>query len=179
MINTLIFAGRGKVDSPLDFLKDIRKLEERKKIFIQVFDAEVICGKPHLLSSLDHAIRAWKRKKRATSSLEMETLLYSSGLKQIKDAIKLMGIKKKKDSQVAFLLVNLPEFGYSGKDLHKEDASKTLELFHLQEDSTLLECSTEKLLRYGLTQEEMSACPFEKRGDLVLERIAMVDLFKL
>ena len=178
MIKPLIFAGKGEVQNSEGFLRNIRRIEGREKIFIQVFDAEMVCGELHLISSLDHAIRAWGRKRRATTSLEMETLLYSSGLRQISEAIKLMGVKEKKKAQVAFMMASIPEFGYSRRDLCQKDVDATLKTFYFKKDSALLECNDEKLSRYGLTQEEILAVPPEMKKDLVLEKIAMLDLFK-
>jgi hypothetical protein len=47
-------------------------------VYLFVFDANVIFGEKHLISAVEHAVRAIDRKTNTTNSLEMEILLYAS-----------------------------------------------------------------------------------------------------
>ncbi len=60
---------------------------------VQFFDASLIAGSDHLLFSALNALNAFKGKVNISSSLSMETLLYASAQRQIREAVRLLGIK--------------------------------------------------------------------------------------
>jgi len=59
----------------------------------QFFDASLVAGWEHLYFAFLNALNAFKSKLTISSSLAMETLLYASAQRQIKDAVNLIGIK--------------------------------------------------------------------------------------
>ena len=59
----------------------------------QFFDASLVAGWEHLYFAALNALNAFKSKLCISSSLAMETLLYASAQRQIKDAVNLIGIK--------------------------------------------------------------------------------------
>ena len=100
-----ILGAKGKIENVDTFLKNISQFAQKNRIIIQVFDADMIYGEIHLFSAFNHAQRAMKRKTNTTNSLEMETLLYASGERQLKLAIPKIGIKKGKEN-IAFLIIS-------------------------------------------------------------------------
>jgi len=60
---------------------------------VQFFDASLIAGWEHLRFAALNALNAFKCKTNISSNLAMETLLYASAQRQIKEAVKVMGIK--------------------------------------------------------------------------------------
>jgi KEOPS complex subunit Cgi121 len=70
---------------------------------IQLFDADYIAGKKHLFFAAINALKAFKQNKNISESLEIESLLYASGQRQINIAIEMVGIKLT-TSRVAVLI---------------------------------------------------------------------------
>ena len=52
------------------FLKEIKNFEKKYNVSIQVFNADLIYGKKHIISAYNHAKRAFDRKSNTTNSLE-------------------------------------------------------------------------------------------------------------
>jgi tRNA threonylcarbamoyladenosine modification (KEOPS) complex Cgi121 subunit len=94
----------------------------------------------------------------------MECLLYASGERQISKAQEKMGIKSGTE-RVALVLFG-PRI---------EDALSALDLVR---DDAVLDASVEKALRFGVEQKEIDALGPERASDLVLERVAFVDILK-
>ena len=101
-----IFGAKGNIQDIDNFLKEIGSFAKKHNIIIQAFDADLIFGKNHLISSVNHAVRSIDRKTNTTNSLEMEILLYSSGERQLKLAIPKMGVKDG-ETRVAFVFVGV------------------------------------------------------------------------
>lgn len=71
---------------------------------VQFFDALLIASWEHLYFAALNALNAFKGKVNISTSLGMETLLYASAQRQIKEAVRLMGIKLG-TSRVAVLIL--------------------------------------------------------------------------
>ncbi len=167
-----IIGAKGKIQDIDGFLKKISKFVEKNDILIQIFDAELIFGKNHLISAYEHAKRAMDRKTNTTNSLEMETLLYSSGERQLKLAIPKMGVKK---GSVSIALIFI---GKSQRKNLDRLLSKFLEELSLKRDDSVLEGDENTLKKFGITENEMKTVTKAKYGNLILEKVAMVDVIK-
>jgi tRNA threonylcarbamoyladenosine modification (KEOPS) complex Cgi121 subunit len=60
---------------------------------LQFFDASLIAGWEHLYFAALNALNAFKSRNNVSNSVAMETLLYASAQRQIKEALELIGIK--------------------------------------------------------------------------------------
>ena len=143
-------------------------MSEEYNIVIQVFDADLVFGKNHLISASEHATRAFERGKNSTNSLAMEILLYASGERQIQKSIQKLGVKKGK-TKIAFV--------FDGK-ISDENIDNALGSLDLSRDDKVLEGDINTLRKFGITQQELITVPEDKHGDLILEKIAMVDVIK-
>lgn len=90
-------------------IKDINEFfqavkHETDDACVQFFDASLIAGGEHLCFAALNALNAFKGKVNISSNLSMETLLYASAQRQIKEAVGLMGIKPN-TSRVAVLVL--------------------------------------------------------------------------
>ena len=81
----------------MNFLKIIGGYASKNNLIIQVFNADMIYGKNHIISAVEHAKRAMERKTNTTNSLEKEILLYASGERQLKHAIPKWELKMVKE----------------------------------------------------------------------------------
>jgi KEOPS complex subunit Cgi121 len=151
------------------FLDRVKKISEKYGIAIQVMNAKLVYGKDHLISAVEHAQRSFKRGSNATNSLAMEILLYASGERQIQKSIEKIGVKEG-ESELAFVFV--------GNFKEKEEKIIEETLKDLKRDDKVLEGSLDTLKRFGFTEIELETIPKEKQGDLILEKVAMVDVIK-
>jgi len=132
---------------------------------IQLLDARLVCGRDHLVSAAEHAERAMREGTNAAKTLAVEFVLYASGERQIGDALAKMGIR---DGTTQFAVV---AFG-------SVDIATALDALALTRDDSVLEASRQKLRAFGVSKAEIDSVPEDRQADLVLERVAMVDLLK-
>jgi len=165
-----IIGAKGNIRNIDDFLDEIREFSRKNNIVIQVFNADLIYGKKHLISAFEHAERAMKQKTNTTNSLEMEILLYAAGERQLKLAIPKMGFKKGK-SNLAIIIFS------KDKNLDKI-VDKITEEFNLELNDKVLEGDENTLKKFGLNKKEMDTVTKAKYQDLILEKVALVDIIK-
>jgi tRNA threonylcarbamoyladenosine modification (KEOPS) complex Cgi121 subunit len=82
----------------------LQKVKDKTDGAVQFFDASLIAGWEHLRFAALNALNAFKSKVNISNSLAMETLLYASAQRQIKEAVGLMGIKAD-SSRIAVLII--------------------------------------------------------------------------
>ena len=126
-------------------------------------DPKMVCGKDHLISAANCAMKAFASKKSACSTLAMETMLYASGERQISKAADKMGIKS--NNAVALVIFN-------------EKTEEILSKLNLKQDDTILEPSEEKMMNFGISKNELHSVPEDKMYDLILEHVAFASLKK-
>ncbi len=162
MVKVSVLGAVGRVDDVDALVSYLQNLKAGSGL---ILDAEMVCGKDHLLSAANHAIRAFERGDNASGSLAVETLLYASGERQISKALKKMTAKIG-SNEVALVLFDVPS------------ADKILEEMHLARDDDVLDASVEKALKFGISSEEIKAVSADMVEDLVLERVAFVGMQK-
>lgn len=82
-------------DVIIDYKKNesyVKKISEKRQVTIQFFNADLIASWEHLYFSILHSIKSFKQGRNLSSNLDLEILLYASGQRQIKVAIKELGI---------------------------------------------------------------------------------------
>ena len=163
-----IVGAKGKIENIDDFILRVNSFANEHKVTVQVFDANLVFGKYHLVSALQHAKRSMERKTNTTNSLEMEIMLYASGERQLKLAIPKMGVKKGK-SNVAFVFAD---------ELSDEVIEQFLDELSLVREDKVLEGDQDTLRKFGITDAEIETVSKDKYGQLILEKVAMVDVIK-
>jgi KEOPS complex subunit Cgi121 len=161
---TLVGA-RGRIEDSEDFVERLRSKATDMGLDVQVFDANLVFGRDHISSALEHALRAFERGTNVASSLMMEVLVYASGERQISTALEKMGVKEGRDGVV---IVALGE----------GDVNHLLEEVGLERDDSIIEGQVEMLPAFGITERELETVPPAKVMDLVLERVALVDILR-
>ena len=159
--------GGGRVDQKRvkGIFEKAKNLEQRLGVEILLMDADLVFGKEHIESAVEHATRAFERDKNVASTKMMEVLLYASGERQLSTANKKMGIgPKTRDVTVVV------------SDYKKLDEVATT--LGIKRDDSKLEGRVEMLGRFGISKKAIASVPKVKVLDLVLERVAMVDMLK-
>ncbi len=149
----------GKAKSVMQRLLDTA---EEAKAEVLIVDGKFVFGREHLASAIFHAHRAIVEGRNSSKSLAMESLLYASGERQLNAAIKKMGVS---DSTSSIVVVHL-----GGGPL-----SPSGEWTPLPEN---LVTDKERLAQYGITETELQTVDPGRFSDLVLERVASVDVIK-
>lgn len=145
------------------FMKDIVQASDTAGADVLVAKAELVFGTDHLRAALYHAKRAIAEGTNSSSSLAMETLLYASGERQLGSAIKKMSADAGTEEVVVAQL--------TGKPIHAEGTWK--ELHDIEP-----EVGTDRFLRFGLTKGELETLKGGRPQELVLEKVAAVDILK-
>ena len=171
-----IIGAKGIIQNIDFFFKKILNISNEYKVTIQAVNADMIYGKKHLISASEHAIRAFEEKRNSTNSLAMEILLYASGERQIQRALQKIGVKKGK-TNIAFVIISEVKEETKEKIANKS-IEKILETLKLIRDNKVLEGSIDTLRKFGITQQEIMTVPKNKQGNLILEKVAMVDVIK-
>jgi KEOPS complex subunit Cgi121 len=163
--NIAIIGGIGRVDSADEFIEKARDFIKEDYALLQFLDADKVLGKEHILSAMEHADRAFERGDNISSTKAMEILIYAAGEPQISNALKRIGLKDGCE-RIAIIAQD---------NLNIEDL---LEHMNLKRDDEVLEFSEQKLKAFGISEKEISAVEKSKVKDLILERVAMVDVKK-
>jgi len=164
-----IVGAKGNISNVDKFLKKVESFAKSKNIVIQAFNADMIFGKNHIVSAYEHATRSIKNKKNTTNSLEMELLLYSSGERQLKLAIPKMGVKNGRGG-IVFVLI--------GNNISSIIIDELLSFFSLEKDNKLIDGNVDTLIQFGLKDEEIKTVKKDKYENLILEKVALVDIIK-
>jgi len=151
----------GPVESPEGLLDSLKEMNQGS---ILPLNPDLVCDRDHLLSAAMHAERAFRTGTNSASTLTMETLLYASGERQISKATAKMGVRPHSE-RIALVTFDVP-------------VDEVISALGMRRDDSVLDCSPEKLREFGIADEEMSTLPEGKARDLVLERVAFVDLIK-
>lgn len=80
-----------KIEDVDKFFQTVRN--KTGDVCVQFFDASLIAGREHLHFAALNALNAFKNKTNISSNLSLETLLYASAQRQIREAVKAIGIK--------------------------------------------------------------------------------------
>ena len=167
-----IIGAKGKIQDINSFLKKIITLSNRYDMMIQVINADFVYGKDHLFSAVEHTIRSFKNQMNSLNSLSLEMLLYASGERQIQKAIEKIGIKNG-NRKIAFIFIK-----ENNRKILDDEVEHVLSSLNLERDDKVLEGGVDTLKRFGITEDELSTIPESKYGDLLLEKVALVDIIK-
>jgi KEOPS complex subunit Cgi121 len=180
VVKYAIGCGKGKIIDAKVTMETIDRISKEYNVNIQLFNADCIFGETHIISALLHAKRAFEQKKNTSDNLMTETLLYASGERQIRHAIKKIGIREGEDSRVC-ILVCCGNFENT-KEKNSREVRDVLEIvmsrLGLLRDDALILPNEEKLNSLGCSKEEIDAVPESMRYELALEKVALVDIKK-
>ena len=136
---------------------------------LQVVRADRVVGPQHLAHAAALALRAQAEGRAQAAKPEVEFVRYLAGERQIRSALEKVGVR---DGEEAVVLM---AFGPKCQDAIRY-------MIHAMapkhEDDAVIDASESKLVDFGITALEMEATTPERRLDLVLERVAEVDVLR-
>ncbi|MFQ6125344.1 MAG: KEOPS complex subunit Cgi121 [Candidatus Heimdallarchaeota archaeon] len=157
-----------------DVLRQIKRLATVKGVILQLVDANRVAGKEHLKLASYHAKKAFQHNNQISNSLEIETLLYATGQRQIDKALTLIGITPK-TKNVAVIVLFPPDKSTNRSELFQE----IINLLKGKQSKTVFNLTPEKeraLIRlFDISTEELKTGSIH---DLIIERMGMLELTK-
>jgi KEOPS complex subunit Cgi121 len=148
------------------FLQKLKKISKDKNIILQALDADKLAGEEHIMFAVQKAINSFKTGRNIANDLAKEIMLYAAGTRQINKALKL-GVHNG-ENNIALVTVGedidvLSEFN--------EIIAKPVLQYNKSKNQVLMEI-------FNITEEEIKSVGDDKIPELVLERVALVDVIK-
>lgn len=152
------------------FLDSLRALGESEGVHIVLFDADRMAGRAHVESALAHAFRAFREGTPISHRLEMEALLYASASRQCQ-----MGMEFGAHPGVNRVYLCI----CPGSRRVREELSR-VGVFCDDEDWESMSDEREARLiaLFGITPEEREVAGPGRIQDLVLERVALLEVYR-
>lgn len=157
------------IENRITFLQNIRAIGESFNTHIICFNAEMLAGQRHAQAALNHAVRSFHNGSMVSNTLEMEALLFAAGSRQCSIA-SLFGVHEGNNSMfvccypirdgVWDALLSL--MNITNQDWENIDCQKHAYLMDL----------------FGITNEEIAVCSKDCITELVLERIALLEVYR-
>jgi KEOPS complex subunit Cgi121 len=152
------------------FLQDLRSIAADHDTHIICFNADMLAGRVHALSSVERAVRAFEEGVTISNNLEMESLLFAAGSRQCSIAASF-GIREGENrmficcyparTKVWLALERLFRFVRENWDTIDPDKRGRL------------------MNAFSISPEELSAVGGDERVvDLVLERVALLQVLR-
>ena len=158
-----------------EFVKAARK-ETLQRAWVQFFDAELVATWQHLYFAVLNALLAFRNERNISKSVVMEVMLYASAQRQIRKAIKIIGVKRT-SADVAVVIIG------ENPSSVKTVLSAVSKRVGVEPDASVLELTAEKFQSirkvFGVSTEELEAV-MEKKNvkqalvNLVIERTALL-----
>ena len=158
-----------EISDPGAFLETIRLIGERWCTHLIFFNADLMAGRLHARSALSHAFRAEAEGCMISSRVEMEALLFASGSRQCQTGMRF-GLKEGKNN--VYLCICPPS---------NEAYEEILPLVTPSEGDwdTISPEKTEILVEnFGITPAEIEAAGRDRMVELVLERVALLEVYR-
>jgi len=168
---SIVFGSISIPDLPA-FLKSLNVFSGEFGVKIQGFDARKIADADHLMFAVHRASQAFAAGTNQAKDIGLESMRFSSGQKQIDKSFSMGLIQGENRGLFVF-------FGASDEQL-KSAQNAFLDVFSLKEDVPLSLDEKKPFLmkQFGITDEELNVVGADKLKELVMERVALVDIVR-
>lgn len=165
-----VIGARAEVQDVDTVLKTLRKIDEEFHTVSQIFDADHIAGKEHLIHAARLALIAQAAHVNFAGSLNIEFVCWASGLRQIAQAFERVGLRKRCE-RVAFLTTG------NTREAVKCAQTKILRELCVERDDKVIDITPKKipvlLKAFNIPKRELKIAGVQK---LVLEKVALLSL---
>lgn len=151
------------------FLTLIRSVADENGCHIILFDATKMAGEQHVIASLDHAIRSFTDGTCISNSLEMEALLSAAGNRQTHIAMQF-GIHGGMNESY-LCIVPQKDRVWGALSPHMTGVDEDWETISPEKEARLAGI-------FGITRAEREAARNASLQDLVIERVALLEVIK-
>ena len=147
------------------FLKKIKEISTGKNLAIQAFDADKLAGKEHLTFAIEKALDSFKKGTNIANDLAKEIMLYAAGTRQINRAVKI-GVHDGWNNIAIVAIGDMIDLS-----AFNEITQRNVLQYSGSKKSALMDI-------FNITEIEIEAAGADKIPELVLERVALVDVMK-
>lgn len=163
-----IYQVRGMVSGLKSFLADLRAIGSRHGCSIVCFNREAMAGRRHVREAVRHAVRSVSSGTLISRSPEVEALLFAAGTRQT-GLIGPFGVHEGENECYLCLIPPSPD---ARTELTPLMASAD------DEDWKGIPPEKRKYLMslFAITEEEIALCGEERLEDLVIERVALLEI---
>jgi KEOPS complex subunit Cgi121 len=151
------------------FLSWLRAISNRNNVSLVCFNAELMVGQEHVLSAMFHAKRAMNKGNCISSTFEIEALLYAAGSRQCQEAAKF-GVHQGLNNCYLCMYPANPQVW---PDLLTVMTVSTGDWEQMTDDKIKVLNSV-----FGITNDEIAVTGKDRIKDLVLERVALLEVNK-
>lgn len=168
-----IISGEIEIGDVGEFLNCVKEISTEFGVIVQVLDANKVAGAKHIETAVQKAIESTEQGNNISNDLALETLLYASGQRHIKKALK-MGVSSGKNN-VAIAVIGAGECDEAFREA-------CLRFKGMVNEKPIIEYSDSKKIEimkfFGITEAEIKVAGEEKIQDLVIERVVLLDILK-
>ena len=157
------------VDDRVSFLQKIRTIAESFNTHVICFNAGMLAGKRHAQAALHHAVRSFHNGSMVSNTLEMETLLFASGSRQCSVAA-LFGVHEG-DNSMFVCCYPIRDGIWDALRPLLDITDQEWDIIGPQKQAYLMEL-------FGITREEIATGSGNCITDLVLERVALLEVYR-
>lgn len=160
-----ILEGTLFIEDTEKFLQKLKKISKEQNITIQALDADKLAGEEHLRFAGEKAINSFKTGKNIANDLAKEIMLYAAGTRQINKAMRV-GVHNGENNIALVAIGEKPDLS-----AFDEIAPENVLQYNDSKKNTLMDI-------FNITKEELEVVGEDKIPELVLERVALVDVIK-
>ncbi|WP_292461530.1 KEOPS complex subunit Cgi121 [Methanolobus sp.] len=165
-----ILGGSTHIRKVPEFLSQISSIASANSTVIQAMDAGKVAGEKHVSFAVRKTLRAIEENYNAAKDPGIEIMRYASGKRQIEEAFS-MGIHEG-DMDLVFVIMGDTEgVNRSMESLRSVISEKDVISYSSRKRDNIIS-------QFGITEKEIEAVGEEMIPDLVIERVALVDVLK-
>jgi KEOPS complex subunit Cgi121 len=157
------------VSDQIAFLQKIRNIAELFDTHIICFNSGMLAGKRHARTALRHAVRSFHNGSMVSNTLEMEALLFAAGSRQCSVAA-LFGVHDGDNTMFVCC--------YPTRDSVWDALTPLMSITDENRDHIDPHKRAYLMKHFGITEEEIATCSGDCITELVLERIALLEVYR-
>ncbi|WP_440953422.1 KEOPS complex subunit Cgi121 [Methanococcoides sp. FTZ1] len=158
------------IDELRSYLGRLSTMASDHDVIIQGINADKIAGWEHVESAIRKAMRSMENGTNVANDLGVEIMRYASGKRQIGEAFSI-GLEEGKMNLLFIVIGEASSVENAVKDLSGSIEPSSVMAYSDMKKGTIVS-------QFCITDEELGAVGDEKIPDLVLERVALVDVLK-
>ena len=158
------------IDELRSYLGTLSTMASDHDVIIQGINADKVAGVEHVDSAIRKAMRSMEHGTNVANDLGVEIMRYASGKRQIGEAFSI-GLEEG-NMNVLFVVIG----DAASAEMAVKDLSGSIEPSSVMAYSDMKKSSI--VSQFCITDEELDAVGEDKIPDLVLERVALVDVLK-
>lgn len=153
-----------------EVLTYLRNLGECNSVHIILFDADRMAGRAHVEAAVAHAFRAFREGHPVSNSVEMESLLYAAGSRQCQQG-KGFGVHLGENRVYLCICPGNKRVQSALEQAGRYCDEEDWEPFSEEKQALLMEL-------FGITVDELGVVGSNRLQDLVLERVALLEVYR-